>query len=118
MQVTERLDEENDVGEERRKFGASFYALGCCAVVVRWAQGGMRVAPDTLARGHLLPCEGQQAGGHPAGRGGRAAKMNMQNARRRNTSGGGRFAFWPRQALGPRPRATISSRMPLDAQGR
>ena len=50
LQVTERLDEENDVGEERRKFGASFYALGCCAVVVRWAQGGMRVAPDTLAR--------------------------------------------------------------------
>ena len=39
LQVTERLDEENDVGEERRKFGASFYALGCCAVVVRWAQG-------------------------------------------------------------------------------
>lgn len=50
LQVIERLDDRGAVGEDRWHFAATFYALGCCAVVVRWAQGGMRLAPDMLAR--------------------------------------------------------------------
>lgn len=50
LQVTEKLDVNEQVNADRRRFGATFYALGCCAVVVRWAQGGMRLPANQLAR--------------------------------------------------------------------
>lgn len=49
LQIIEHLDNSAQIDRERREFGAAFYALGCCAVVVQWAQNGMRMPAEKLA---------------------------------------------------------------------
>lgn len=50
LQIIERLDSTHSVDVERREFGADFYAMGCCAVIVQWAQKGMRLPAEKLAQ--------------------------------------------------------------------
>lgn len=51
-----------ELSDARRDFGAEFYALGCSAVVTRWARGGMRTPAFLLARDiYLLSKEGEWA---------------------------------------------------------
>jgi len=54
-----------ELSDTRRNFGAEFYALGCSAVVTRWACDGMRTPAFTLARNiYLLSKEGEWACRH------------------------------------------------------
>lgn len=51
-----------ELSEGRRDFGAEFYALGCSAVITRWARGGMKTPAFSLARDiYLLSKEGKWA---------------------------------------------------------
>lgn len=50
LQIIEQLDQTHSVEIERREFGAAFYAMGCCAVVIQWAQKGMRLPAEKLAQ--------------------------------------------------------------------
>lgn len=49
LQTIEYLDKTQSVSPERRDFGATFYAMGCSAVVVQWVQKGMKIPGDRLA---------------------------------------------------------------------
>ena len=49
LTIIEQLDQHHSTNQERRQFAASFYARGCCAVILQWVLNGMRVPSGRLA---------------------------------------------------------------------
>ena len=48
-EAIDKLDEKSHLKNEERGIFARFFAYGICGIIVEWAKGGMKMAPEKLA---------------------------------------------------------------------